>query len=93
MSDPNGGLIGWIRETLGPPLRSAHASLDGWIDSLPDETGRYCAIGLFVLAGLWVWTLKRDYIYLGAPDRALWRDLRIWAVLALLPYIFVYWWL
>jgi hypothetical protein len=82
----------WIRETLGPSLKSAHTFLDHWIDRLPPDAGRYCAVGLFVLAGLWVLTLKRDFIYLSAPDRRPWRDLRLWAVLALLPYILIYWW-
>ena len=93
MSPTWDSLKAWVRETLGPPLKSVHTSLDHWIDGLPLDTGRYCAIGLFLLAGLWSLSLKRDFIYRSAPDRALWRDLRLWAVLALLPYMLVYWWL
>src|SRR4029450_7032777 len=34
--------------------------------------------------------LPRDYVYLGAPSRALWRALRIWAVLLVLIHAVVY---
>lgn len=80
----------WIRETLGPPLGRWHGALDDWISSLPEWSGRACAVALFVAAALWAFTLPHDYIYLGAPDRAWWRDLRWWAAVALLPYIFIY---
>lgn len=83
----------WIRETLGPPLRAWHEPLDQWLDRLPADTGRYCAMILFASAAIWSLSLKRDYVLLGAPSRAWWRDLRIWAVLALVPYFCVYWWL
>lgn len=85
--------VTWLRETVGPPLKAWHGPLDEWLDSLPADTGRYFAVALFIAAGVWALTLRRDYVYLGAPDRAWWRDLRLWAVLALVPYVCVYWWL
>lgn len=80
----------FMTANVAPTLKGWHHPLDMWIATLPDWTGRLCAVGLFVLAGCWALTLKRSYIYLGAPDNAPWRDLRIWAVLVLIPYIVIY---
>ena len=80
----------WIRATLGPPLKSLHEPIDNWLGSLPMSVAMACAIGLFVLAGIWVWTLRTDFIFRGAPDRSRWRDLRIWSMVVLLPYITIY---
>ena len=79
----------WLREWLAPPLRQIEAPLDDWLGSLPSWTGPACATALFLLTGLWISTLKRRYVYLGAPDQARWRDLRLWALLVLVPYIAV----
>ena len=80
----------FMKASVAPHLRALHAPLDAWIDGLPGWVPIACALTLFIVAGLWVLTLKRDYIYLGAPDRAAWRDLRFWAVLVLLPYVLIY---
>ena len=79
-----------MRDVLGPPLRTVLAPVDSWLSGLPLWVGQACAVTLFVLAGLWLLTVRRDYVYLGAPDRAAWRDLRIWAAVALLPYVVLY---
>ena len=49
-----------------------------------------CVMGLFAIAGIWVWTLRPEFIFRGAPDQKRWRDLRIWAMVVLLPYVGVY---
>jgi hypothetical protein len=90
MTNPWVSFGDWLKQNVAPTLHGWLAPLDAWIDSLPLWTGTACALSLFIIVGLWACTLKRDYIYLGAPDRAAWRDLRIWTVLALLPYIIVY---
>ncbi len=79
-----------IRADLGPPLRSLEAPLDRWLSSLPMGVAQAAVISLFLVVGCWVWTLRRSYVYLGAPSQARWRDLRIWATLLLLPYVAVY---
>lgn len=81
---------GFMKAHFAPSLRAILSPLDAWLNSLPDWSGKVCALGLFVLACLWVFTLKREYIYLGAPDKAGWRDLRWWAVVFLLPYVAIY---
>ncbi len=73
-----------------PLLKTVLRPLDAWLDSAPPWMGQACAVSLFVLAGLWLLTLKREYIFQGAPDESRWRDLRIWAWLALIPFIALY---
>jgi len=79
-----------LSRALSPPLRAALAPLDSFLISLPPRVWLACAVGLFVIAGVAVWTLRRNYVYLGAPDQARWRDLRIWSTALLIPYILVY---
>jgi hypothetical protein len=82
-----------LRLAIAAPLRALHQPLDNWLDSLPMWVTQACAIGLFVVAGLWVLTLSGDFVYLGATSKSRWRDLRLWSLALLLPYIAVYWWL
>ncbi len=79
-----------IHQALVPALRAVLGPLDAWLAGLPLWAGRASAVTLFLVAGLWLLTLKREYVYLGAPDQARWRDLRLWAAFALLPYIVLY---
>jgi hypothetical protein len=44
--------------------------------------------GLLLAGVLW---LPKEYIFRGAPDRARWRDLRLWAIVLVLIHIYVYW--
>jgi hypothetical protein len=89
-SDWWGQFCEFLRRLLGPPLKSFHEPIDQWLGSLPMSVAMACAIGLFVVAGAWVWTLRREFIFRGAPDQKWWRDLRIWSMVVLLPYIGVY---
>jgi hypothetical protein len=49
-------------------------------------------IALFLALAIWALTMPRQYVFLGAPDQARWRDVRIWAVivigLEIIPYLF-----
>ncbi len=87
------GVADVMRNILGPHLKSIQQPIDEWLGELPMSVAMVCCIGLFVVALLWVWTLKRDFIFRGAPGTERWRDLRIWATLVVIPYILVYlWW-
>ena len=79
-----------IRATLGPPIKALHQPIDAWLGSLSMTTALGCTIGLFVVAGIWVWSLPKEFIFRGAPSRKWWCDLRIWATVVLLPYIGMY---
>lgn len=39
------------------------------------------AMALFASIGIACWTLGREQVFMDAPDRNRWRDLRLWATL------------
>jgi hypothetical protein len=79
-----------FRENVGPPLRALHQPIDDWLGTAPMYVATASAVGLYALAVLWVWTLRRDFVFRGAPDAKRWRDLRLWATVVVLPYVAVY---
>lgn len=82
-----------MRGTLGPPLKSLHRHVDQWLASLPMTVAMASALGLYLIALIWTWTLSKNFVFRGAPDHHRWRDLRIWASLVMLPYVVLYCWL
>ena len=79
-----------LRQILGPPLKAFHAPIDQWLGRLPMSVAMACAVGLYVVALVWVWGLSREFVFRGAPDSHWWRDLRIWATAVVIPYIAIY---
>jgi hypothetical protein len=78
-------------EWLSNFLRPWYRPLDVYLAGLdPDTTGRWCVAALFGIVLLWVFTLKRDFVFQGAPSRARWADLRLWAAAAMAPYVMIY---
>jgi hypothetical protein len=51
---------------------------------------RVAAVALLVLPLLAVLRLRRASILRGAPSTSRWRDLRLWAIVATLPYVVLY---
>jgi len=80
----------FMRTTLGPPLKGLHEPIDAWLGSLPMGVAMVCALGLYAIAVVWVWTLPREFVFRGAVNEKPWRDLRIWATLVVIPYVVVY---
>lgn len=83
-------VVAGIRTWLGPPLHRLHSPLDHFLSSLPMWSAQVCAIGLFAIGLIFAWSLPRRFVYLGAPDQARWRDLRLWATAVLVPYMLIY---
>ncbi|MGV7927879.1 MAG: hypothetical protein AB2L13_03060 [Spirochaetota bacterium] len=54
-----------------------------WIHGLPLWTAKLGAVLLFAGVLATVWSLPKEFVYFGAPDRARWRDLRVWATVLL----------
>lgn len=46
---------------------------------LPQWTPRAGAMAMFAATLLLAWSLPERFVWNGAPDRARWRDLRLWA--------------
>lgn len=79
-----------LRTTLGPPLKKVHEPVDRWLGSLPMSVAVACALGLYAGAVVWVWTLRREFVFRGAPDKRWYRDLRLWATVVVMPYVAIY---
>ncbi len=64
--------------------------IDAALGALPLWSARVAVALLLILPAAAVWRLNRDWVLRGAPDRARWRDLRIWAALFVIPYLVIY---
>ena len=80
----------WLRNRLGPPLKSIQAPIDEWLGTSPMWGALACALGLYAAALIWVWFLRHRFVFRGAPDEHWWRDLRIWATVVTVPYVVIY---
>ncbi len=81
----------FLEATLVPVLRPLFDPLHAAINQLPPPVWRL-SICLFIFLGtFWALFLKRDYIMLGSPSQARWRDLRMWIPIIVIPYLIIYW--
>ena len=64
--------------------------LDAALGAIPFGAARWVIVGFLAFWGLAPLLLSRDYVYLGAPDRERWRDLRLWAAAIVGAYVLVY---
>ena len=90
-------MIEWLESILLYvfwPLKKFHEPIDSWLGSLPMSVAMSCAIGLYLIAAIWVWRLNRSFIFRGAPsgdgNYQARYDLRIWATLVMIPYVVIY---
>ncbi len=72
-----------IFEIVLGPINAAMGALPLW-------SARVAVALLLVLPAAAVWRLSGDWVLRGAPDRAKWRDLRVWAALFIVPYLVIY---
>ncbi len=72
-----------ILEFVLGPINAAMGSLPLW-------SARVAVALLLILPAVAVWRLRPDWVLRGAPDRAKWRDLRVWAALFIVPYLVIY---
>lgn len=75
-----------MREALGAIFDPLSAALG----AVPLGAGRFITVGFLLLATVATLFLPANYVYLGSPDRRRWRDLRLWAVSIMLPYLLIY---
>ena len=80
----------WFRNLFGPPLKALHTPIDEWLGSVPMSFAMTCAIGLYLIALIWVWGLKKEFVFRGAPNKSWMYDLRIWATVVVVPYVAAY---
>lgn len=51
-----------------------------WLAGVSPRWGAWLHALAWVAIALWVWTRPLDRVLEGAPDRARWRDLRLWVL-------------
>ena len=57
---------------------------------IPLYWGVVVTVILYVGIGIWAILRPKKYIFIGAPNQAKWRDLRIWTVILVVIQIAVY---
>ena len=81
---------GFIEQTLVPWLKWALDPFHAWLDGLPPAAWRASICAFLILGTCWVLFLRREFVFRGAADQRLWRDLRVWVILLLIPYLAIY---
>lgn len=71
-------------------FRPVFAPINRALSAIPLAAARWVAFSYIVFGALWTFLLPRKYIYEGAPSQAWWWDLRLWAVVFLLPFALIY---
>ncbi|HVS13333.1 MAG TPA: hypothetical protein VMV46_05390 [Thermoanaerobaculia bacterium] len=71
-------------------LRALFEPVNALLGALPMGAARVAAVALLVIPLLVVIRLPRSSVLRGAPSTSSWRDLRLWAVVAVLPYVLLY---
>lgn len=61
-----------------------------WLNDLPLYWAKVTGTAFFVLVIVWALRRPRNYIFRGAPDRKVWRDLRLWAAIVLVAQVVLY---
>ncbi|MDP6538239.1 MAG: hypothetical protein QF410_01705 [Planctomycetota bacterium] len=69
------------------------SALDAWLTAQPPWVWHLAAVSLLVLGSAWVVFVPERVVYADAPDRRRWRDLRLWALVIVVPYVLLYWFL
>ena len=71
-------------------LRAIFGPVNELLGALPMGAARVSTFALLLLPLLVVLRLPRAWILRGAPSPSRWRDLRLWAAVAMLPYLVLY---
>lgn len=80
----------WINDNMGPLLKPIFHPMNEAISGIYMPWARICAVGLFLVAMAWVFTLRKEYVNLDAPSKAWYADLRLWTVIAMVPHVIIY---
>ena len=96
MAEPTGlaaifaGFTEKTTEIFLPILSPVFNPIDRLFTDVREIVWTFCAIGLFVAAMIWVFSLKKEYVNIDAPRKNIFFDLRFWTVVSMLPHIIVY---
>jgi hypothetical protein len=62
-----------------------------WLRELPLYVPKIIATLIFIGVTVWAWMRPKSFIYEGAPNKKMWRDLRLWITGMMAVQIFLYW--
>ena len=71
-------------------LHAFFGPVNGLMQRIPLEWARFFVLVLLLVPLVVLLLQKRSFILRGAPDQKGWRDLRLWAVVVMLPYLVLY---
>ena len=61
-----------------------------WLRWIPLNGARGIILAMYLVILMAIWLLKTEYIFQGAPNQKWWRNLKLWATLAIGSQLFVY---
>ncbi len=71
-------------------LEAIFAPMNSLFEAIPFAAARPLVVGFLVAAAVAPLLVSKDFVFRGCSDRRRSRDLRLWAVLAMIPYILIY---
>jgi hypothetical protein len=71
-------------------LEAIFAPMNSVFEAIPFAAARPLIVGFLVAAALAPLFVSKDFVFRGCTDRRRSRDLRLWAVAAMIPYVLVY---
>jgi hypothetical protein len=71
-------------------LEAIFAPMNSVFEAIPFAAARPLIVGFLVVAALAPLFVSKDFVFRGCTDRRRSRDLRLWAVAAMIPYVLVY---
>ena len=71
-------------------LQAIFGPLNALLGAIPLSAARWLTVAFLVAAALLPLTISRDYVFRGVVERRWYLDLRMWALLCMLPYILIY---
>ncbi len=79
-----------IDSIFGPTMRAIFHPINNALADVYEPWATICALAMFFGTMAWVFTLRRAYVQIDAPSKALWCDLRVWTILSMTPHVVVY---
>lgn len=61
-----------------------------WLSNLSEAWARFLVLLAFIIPFIFALTLRRNYIYQGAPDKSRWRNLKLWVFIIVLIQVLIY---
>ena len=84
------GFSGFMTRIFAPILKPVFNPINDFLASHYAPWATICALGLFIGAMIWAFTLRKEYVNVDAPSKSFLYDLRFWTVISMLPHVLVY---